>query len=101
MQVSDGIIIRGIEIAQKKLREVLNGIDEVQHPKVYRNAYNMPLFFYMENSIEEAREKLLNGTEKDGYKMPDKETQKKIIKREREAEIERIKKYIAEVENTR
>ena len=54
MTVSDGIIIRGIEIAQKKLREVLSGIDEVQNPKVYRNAYSMPLFFYMEKSIEKA-----------------------------------------------
>lgn len=100
MTVSDGIIIRGIEIAQKKLREVLSGIDEVQNPKVYRNAYSMPLFFYMENSIKEAREKLLNGAEKDSYKMPDKETRKKIVKREKGAEIERIKKYIAEAEES-
>lgn len=71
----------GIHIAQQKQYKVLSGIVD---PQIRKNASHLPLIFYMEHTVEEARQKLLNGTNRDTYTMPPKEEWEKIIEREKQ-----------------
>ena len=76
--------VHAIQIAQAKLYDVLQGIDENKYSQIHKNARTISLFFYIENSVEEARRKLLSGVNKNNYAMPPKEERQKLIRREKE-----------------
>lgn len=78
----------------KKFTKVLKNLDRVEHAQERRNAYKMPVFFFLENTVEEATEKLLNGFSKKDYKIPSKEQREEIRNRE-------MKKALLEYETER
>ena len=65
--------VNALQIAHEKLYDVLQDIDENKYPQIHKNARTITLFFYIENSVEEARQKLLSGANKNNYTMPPKE----------------------------
>ena len=76
--------VYALQIAQAKLYDVLQGIDENKYPGIHKNARTISLFFYIENSVEEARQKLLSGVNKNNYTMPPKKERQRLIRREKE-----------------
>lgn len=71
------------EYATKKFMKVIEGIEQKEHSQAYRNAFKIPMFFFLENSITEAREKLINGFCGADYKMPTAEEKKAVREREK------------------
>ena len=79
----------GLDIARRKHNEVINKIDKKSNS--YQNALNMPLAFYLENTVEEAINKLNNGICEKAYTVPSNEVLQSLIDREERAEICRLR----------
>lgn len=68
------------KIAQKKFTKTVGNINQEEYPQEFRNAFYLPLYFYLENSVEEATQKILSGACKDNYIMPEQSVQKELVK---------------------
>lgn len=74
--------MKGVCIAKQNFHTVVKTMENYkqEEPQKFRNAFSLPLFFYMQNSVEEATQKILNGTSRDNYIMPPKEERLKILR---------------------
>ncbi len=74
--------MNGVRIAQQNFHTVVKTMENYkqEEPQKYRNAFSLPLFFYIQNSVEESTQKILNGMNRENYIMPPKEEMLKILR---------------------
>ena len=67
-----------LKIAQRNFAQVIGNIDDKKYPQEYRESFGLPLWFYLENSVDEAKDKILSGINKDKYELPSVEERQKL-----------------------